>query len=33
MEESNALIKSFYNLCFKGETKFRGARHYDKKEA
>ena len=31
MEEANNLINNFYNLYFKGETKFRGARHYDKK--
>ena len=30
-EEANNLIQSFYNLYFKGETKFRGARHYEKK--
>ena len=32
MEEANTIINGFYNLYFKGETKFRGARHYDKKE-
>ena len=31
MEEANNLIDSFYNIYFKGETKFRGARHYEKK--
>ena len=31
MEEAAQFIQSFYNLYFKGETKFRGARHYDKK--
>ncbi len=32
MEEANQLIGQFYNLYFKGEYKFRGARHYDRKE-
>ncbi len=31
MEGANRLIEDFYNLYFKGETKFRGARHYEKK--
>ena len=31
MEEGNRLIKDFYNLYFKRETNFRGARHYEKK--
>jgi len=31
MEEADQLIQSFYNLYFKGEAKFRGARHYEKK--
>lgn len=31
IEEANGLIQSFYDLYFKGETKFRGARHYVKK--
>jgi anaerobic magnesium-protoporphyrin IX monomethyl ester cyclase len=30
-EEANNLVQNFYNLYFKGETKFRGARHYEKK--
>ncbi|MFA5878124.1 MAG: radical SAM protein [Candidatus Staskawiczbacteria bacterium] len=30
-EEADILIQNFYNLYFKGQTKFRGARHYDKK--
>ena len=29
MEEADQLIQSFYNLYFKGEAKFRGARHYE----
>lgn len=32
MEEAQSLIDSFYNLYFKGETKFRGARHNVRKE-
>ena len=31
MAEANRLIKNFYNLYFKGEINFRGARHYEKK--
>ncbi|MBN2452646.1 MAG: B12-binding domain-containing radical SAM protein [Candidatus Omnitrophica bacterium] len=32
MKEANHLIEQFYNLYFKGEYKFRGARHYDRKQ-
>lgn len=32
MREANKLINSFYNLYFKGEIKFRGARHYERKD-
>lgn len=32
MEEAALLIDDFSNLYFKGESKFRGARHYDKME-
>lgn len=31
MEEADRLIEQFRNLYFKGEYKFRGARHYEKK--
>lgn len=31
-EEANALIKNFYDLYFNNQTKFRGARHYNKKK-
>lgn len=30
--KASELIKSFYDLYFKGKTNFRGARHYGKKE-
>lgn len=30
MEEANRIIHDFYNLYFKGQTKFRGARHYER---
>jgi len=30
MEEANNLIQSFHALYFEGQTKFRGARHYEK---
>lgn len=32
-EAANVIIKGFYDLYFKGGTKFRGARHYDKKRS
>jgi radical SAM superfamily enzyme YgiQ (UPF0313 family) len=32
MEEARRLIEQFYNLYFKGECKFRGARSYAKKQ-
>jgi anaerobic magnesium-protoporphyrin IX monomethyl ester cyclase len=31
MKEAQHMIDSFYNLYFKGFTKFRGARHFEKK--
>jgi anaerobic magnesium-protoporphyrin IX monomethyl ester cyclase len=32
MNEANRMIESFYDLYFRGKTKFRGARHYEKKQ-
>ncbi len=32
MEEADKMIENFYNLYFKGDVKFRGARHFERKK-